>query len=221
MAAGVAFAAALSAQTPTRTATPVPRLSGGFGRPRATALPTTASEAGGQAMSDVVHAAHETREGQPPDKTGVTITDRSLVKSSETGRVSTSNPVAAQSRPASGSPPSVEEVAAGAGRSGAGSARIGSLTLDEADFRYPAYIGRLVQIISLNWFKPAATVQTSPVVHFEIQKDGTITNPRIVRSSGVVFVDRAAIRAVIASSPLPGLPAEYGLPHLGIQVIFE
>jgi protein TonB len=106
---------------------------------------------------------------------------------------------------------------AGAG----GSAGIGNLKLDQADFKYPVYIERMVGIISVNWFKPQQTVQTSPVVHFQIERDGTITDPRIVTSSGLPFVDRAALRAVIASSPLPPLPADYGGPHLGIQVVFE
>lgn len=106
---------------------------------------------------------------------------------------------------------------AGAG----GTAGIGSLKLDQADFKYPVYIERMVGIIGMNWFKPAQTVQTSPVVHFEIQRDGTITDPRIVTSSGLPFVDRAALRAIFASSPLPPLPAEYGGPRLGIQVVFE
>jgi TonB family protein len=112
--------------------------------------------------------------------------------------------------------------AAGAAAAGAGgSAGIGSLQLDQADFKYPVYIEQLVRIISMNWFKPAQSVQTSPVVHFQIQRDGTIIEPRVVTTSGLPFVDRAALRAVIASSPLPPLPAEYGGPHLGIQVVFE
>ena len=116
-----------------------------------------------------------------------------------------------ESAPASNAPP------AGAG----GAAGIGSLKLDQADFKYPVYIERMVMIISMNWFKPAQSVQTSPIVHFQIERDGTIVDPRIVTSSGLPFVDRAALRAVIASSPLPPLPAEYGGPHLGIQVVFE
>ncbi len=44
-------------------------------------------------MSDVVHAAHESRDGQAPEKSGVTINNRSLVKNSEKGRISTSKPV--------------------------------------------------------------------------------------------------------------------------------
>ena len=121
--------------------------------------------------------------------------------------------------------PSSGEEAVGSTSAGppgpAGAAGIGSLKLDQADFKYPVYIERMVLIISTNWFKPAQSVQTSPVVHFQIERDGTIVEPRIVTSSGLPFVDRAALRAVIASSPLPPLPAEYGGPHLGIQVVFE
>ncbi len=95
--------------------------------------------------------------------------------------------------------------AAGAG----GSAGIGGFKIDQADFKYPIYIDRMVAIMSMNWFKPAQVVQTNPVVHFQIQKDGTITDVALVTSSGLPFVDRAAMRAVYASSPLPPLPADY------------
>jgi periplasmic protein TonB len=135
--------------------------------------------------------------------------------------VSRPGPAAA---PAVSLPSAGDEAPAGAssGPSGqGGTAGIGSLKLDQADFKYPVYIERMVQIISLNWFKPAQAVQTSPVVHFQIERDGTVTDPRIITSSGLPFVDRAALRAVMASSPLPPLPAEYGGPHLGIQVVFE
>jgi protein TonB len=102
-----------------------------------------------------------------------------------------------------------------------GSAGIGGFKIDQADFRYPVYIERMVMIITLNWFKPTPVVQTNPVVHFQIERDGTITDARLVTSSGLAFVDRAALRAVLASSPLPPLPADYAGPHLGIQVVFE
>jgi outer membrane biosynthesis protein TonB len=44
---------------------------------------------------------------------------------------------------------------------------------------------------------------------------------RIVVPSGLHFVDRAAVRAVAVSSPLPPLPAEYNGSELGIHDIFE
>ncbi len=150
-----------------------------------------------------------------------------LLPAKEDKRKPTPPPV---SRPGKTAAPAVSLPTAGeesAGSAGAdapgagGSAGIGSLKLDQADFKYPVYIERLVLIISTNWFKPAQSVQTSPVVHFQIERDGTIIDPRVVTSSGLPYVDRAALRAVMASSPLPPLPAEYGGPHLGIQVVFE
>ncbi len=107
--------------------------------------------------------------------------------------------------------------AAGAG----GTAGIGGFKIDQADFKYPIYIDRMVAIMSMNWFKPAQLVQTNPIVHFQIQRDGTITDVALVTTSGLPYVDRAAMRAVLASSPLPPLPADYAGPHLGIQVVFE
>ena len=106
---------------------------------------------------------------------------------------------------------------AGAG----GNAGVGGFKIDQADFNYPVYIERLALIIGLNWFKPTQSITTNPVVHFQILKDGTITDARIVVSSGLSFVDRAALRAVLASSPLPPLPAEYGRSDIGIQVEFD
>jgi TonB family protein len=79
----------------------------------------------------------------------------------------------------------------------------------------------MVSIITVNWFKPAQVVPTNPVVHFLIQRDGTITDIQFVTRSGLPYVDRAAERALLASSPLPPLPADYRGPHLGIQVVFE
>ena len=100
-------------------------------------------------------------------------------------------------------------------------ARIGGLELDSANFPFPTYIDRMVGILSLNWYKPEQAPRQSPVVHFLIQRDGTITNPFLVRSSGLPYVDRAAIRAVLASSPLRPLPPEFGAASLGVKVVFE
>jgi TonB family protein len=160
-------------------------------------------------------------EPPPPSKKAL------LLPSKESRKKPTPPPV---SRPGHAPTPAVSLPSAGEEAAGAasgqsagagGAAGIGSLKLDQADFKYPVYIERMVLIISLNWFKPAQQVAISPVVHFQIERDGAITDPQIVTSSGLPFVDRAALRAVIASSPLPPLPAEYAGPHLGIQVVFE
>jgi TonB family protein len=112
-----------------------------------------------------------------------------------------------------------------AGRGGAagagGDVGIGGATFDQPDFNYSYYIERMLVTIGTNWFKPALTVPTSPIVRFRIQRDGAIAEADIEKSSGLPFVDRAALRAVLASSPLPPLPAEFTGDHLGVHLIFE
>jgi hypothetical protein len=126
---GIAAEAKVSAQQPTRTPTPAPRLSGGFGRPRATPVPSPASD-GGQSFTDLVHAAHESRDGAPTEGGTLTINNRSLVKNSSKGKVSSSKPVPTSARPASTPAPAAaasqtatEAVAAGATPTGAGEAQ--------------------------------------------------------------------------------------------------
>ena len=107
-----ALSAALLAEEPARTATPAPRLSGGFGRPRATAAPTPAAESGGgQTLSDVVQAAHTARDGPAPEKGGLTIDNKSLVKSSEKGRLTTSRMAPTAAHPMPTPAPAVTPVA--------------------------------------------------------------------------------------------------------------
>jgi len=107
----------LLAEAPAKTPTPAPRLSGGFGRPRSTPAPTPSGETGGQSLADVVQAAHGGKEVAPPDKQNLTINNRSLVKSADKGRVSTSRPIptsvrAAAPVPAPTAAPAVAPVSA-------------------------------------------------------------------------------------------------------------
>jgi TonB family protein len=109
-------------------------------------------------------------------------------------------------RPGTGGP-------AGAG----GTVGVGGATFDQPDFHYSYYVERMLVTIGMNWFKPAESVPISPM----IERDGTISEPQLERSSGLPFVDRAALRAVMASSPLPPLPQEFGGKYLGVHLIFE
>ena len=98
---------------------------------------------------------------------------------------------------------------------------IGGARLDQPDFQYSYYIERMILSVGVNWFKPAQVVPIEPVVRFHIERDGTIVDPEIETSSGLPFVDRAALRAVMAASPLPPLPPEYAGSQLGVHLIFE
>jgi protein TonB len=92
---------------------------------------------------------------------------------------------------------------------------------DSADFNYSYYVTQMLATIGANWFKPTDQTVTPPVVFFRIGRDGSISDVRIERSSGLPFVDRAAQRAVLASSPLPPLPADFHEGSLGVHLKFE
>jgi len=102
-----------------------------------------------------------------------------------------------------------------------GNVGIGGATFDQPDFNYSYYVERMLVTIGMNWFKPAESVPISPMIRFRIERDGTISDPQLERSSGLPYVDRAALRAVMASSPLPPLPQEFGGRFLGVHLIFE
>ncbi|MFN2386038.1 MAG: energy transducer TonB [Thermoanaerobaculia bacterium] len=114
------------------------------------------------------------------------------------------------------------EGAGGGGAVGAGgNVGVGGARFDQADFTYSYYIERMLVAIGTNWFKPNQSGDASPIVYFRIERDGAINDPVIEKSSGLPFVDRAALRAVMASSPLPPLPLEYRGTHLGVHLRFE
>jgi len=113
--------------------------------------------------------------------------------------------------------PGTSQAPAGAG----GNVGVGGARFDQADFTYDYYVARMLIAIGTNWFRPAQAGGVAPVIHFRIERDGTITDPAVEKSSGLPFVDRAAMRAILSSSPLPPLPAEYGGAHLGVHLKFE
>jgi len=106
---------------------------------------------------------------------------------------------------------------AGAG----GNVGIGGATFDQPEFNYSYYVERMLVTIGMNWFKPAQSVPVLPKIRFRIERDGSITDADVERSSGLPYVDRAALRAVLASSPLPPLPSEFGGSYLGVHLVFE
>jgi protein TonB len=172
-------------------------------------------------------AAEKPKIEKPPEEAPPAPSQKAVLLPAKEDRKKPTPPPASQpgksTGPALSLPSAGEESpgAAGPAAGAGGTAGIGGFKVDQADFNYPVYIERLILIIGLNWFKPTQAVTTNPVVHFQILRDGTIADARIVVSSGLAFVDRAALRAVIASSPLPPLPADYARQDVGIQVVFD
>ena len=102
-----------------------------------------------------------------------------------------------------------------------GNVGVGGATFDQPDFNYSYYVERMLVTIGMNWFKPAESVPISPMIRFRIEHDGTISDLQVERSSRQSFVDKAALRAVMASSPLPPLPQDFRGKSLGVHLIFD
>jgi len=87
------------------------------------------------------------------------------------------------------------------------------------------YLARVVFIVKRNWYsvipESARLGEKGRVgIVFEILKDGTVPQLRLVASSGADPLDRAAIAGIRASIPFPPLPEEFTGNHLVLQFIF-
>ena len=87
------------------------------------------------------------------------------------------------------------------------------------------YLARVVYIVRRNWY--AVIPESARLgekgrasVVFEILKDGSVPQLRLVASSGADPLDRAALAGIRASIPFPPLPDEFTGNHLVLQFIF-
>jgi len=98
-------------------------------------------------------------------------------------------------------------------------ARVGA---EDPNFTYGYYLDRVVAVISNNWVRPPVGSDVEDaLLYFRIQRDGALTDLRIVEPSGSEVFDQAAYRAVESSSPLPPLPKSYKRDFLGINLIVQ
>jgi len=92
-------------------------------------------------------------------------------------------------------------------------------TFDTPDFTYGYYVDQMLSQISANWNRPLVGGGVEAWLHFEIARNGEVSDIRITRSSGINSFDLAALRAVQASSPLPPLPRAFRESSLGVNLI--
>ncbi len=93
--------------------------------------------------------------------------------------------------------------------------------LEGGDFPHTLYINRMKDLIGARWFRPQVTPGITTTVYFVIQRDGTISEAKTIQPSGNGTFDRAALRAVLESSPLPPLPFAYNGTYLGVHLTFK
>ena len=91
--------------------------------------------------------------------------------------------------------------------------------------RYAYYVASMRSRISANWLmstvSPNITSAPRTYLTFEILRDGTVTNVQITQSSGIAEVDRSALRAILASNPLPPLPPDYSGQSVNVEFYFD
>lgn len=103
----------------------------------------------------------------------------------------------------------------------------GSFSFGEGMFgeRYGWYVEAVRNRISGNWLVSAISPNILSArrvyVRFDILRDGTISNLELAQSSGVAEVDRSALRAVLASSPLGPLPQDYSSSKVAVSFYFD
>ncbi len=90
---------------------------------------------------------------------------------------------------------------------------------------YGWYVEAVKNRISSNWLlsiiNPEILSARRVYVEFTVLRDGTITNVSLTQSSGIPEVDRSALRAVYASSPLAALPASYRGKDIRVDFYFD
>ncbi len=95
----------------------------------------------------------------------------------------------------------------------------GDLSFDTAGWDLGPYARRVQERVQGNWRTPEAQMILRQkgwvAIHFNIQKNGRITDLQVVRSSGIPSYDQSAQDALRASDPLPALPDEVTVPQLG------
>jgi protein TonB len=91
--------------------------------------------------------------------------------------------------------------------------------------RYSWYVDAVRNRIISNWLQamisPELTTAPRVTVTFDILRDGNITNAEVTERSSIPEVDRSALRAVLASSPLGPLPSDYSGGRVTVKVYFD
>ena len=91
--------------------------------------------------------------------------------------------------------------------------------LDVVDFCCPDYIDLMSQRIRQNWDSRAETA-SEVVVFFTIQRDGTLSDVKVEKSSGSDQLDIRAQRSIVTTRQLPPLPAAFPNPTLPVHLTF-
>jgi len=96
-----------------------------------------------------------------------------------------------------------------------------TLSLNTSELKYQKYLVDMKRKIEFHWEYPALAArngwQGNLKVNFRINKDGSVSDISLERSSGYPMLDDAAITAVRLSAPFPPFPADFTIEDISIK----
>ncbi len=103
-----------------------------------------------------------------------------------------------------------------------GSAEPSGISTDFSDFPYPWYISLVRNALSDKWMtKMPSSGDMRAVIFFNIQRNGTIKNLKVEKSSGNRLFDNAALSSVESAAPFDVLPDDFHEKRLSVHVEFK
>lgn len=100
-----------------------------------------------------------------------------------------------------------------------------NIQLNTEQFKFHSYYINLKRKIELVWEYPylarESGLQGTLQMRFVINRDGSLAEAKVLRSSGFALLDQEALRAVHDASPFPPLPARMQTERLVINATFE
>ena len=105
---------------------------------------------------------------------------------------------------------------------GTGGVQMGTATA--FGYRFGGYRDLIEQRVSQKWrtneLDPRITSAPVAIVTFEIQRNGSVANLRVLQSSGNRALDYSAQRAIYEAGPFPPLPSAYERSSANIEIWF-
>ena len=115
----------------------------------------------------------------------------------------------------------------GQGPAGGGDQRQADITGPVAiaggvNFPYSWYLKIIQDKVTRNWTPPLVSGRniSRPVIYFNINRDGSVTDIKLQTSSGNGLLDRSALSAITALKRIDRLPAGFAGDSLGVQYMF-
>ena len=100
--------------------------------------------------------------------------------------------------------------------------QMGPLFFDPEGADFTVWINQFKNEVYRNWIVPQAALLGfggHVDLEFSVERDGTLTDLKMLKSSGTPALDRAAANALMGSRLLP-LPRDFGPPRVTMQVTF-